>query len=203
MLVREKQGKKRVKSSIIIIGSFLLLSTGICLLINNNYSNYKEVQQEESQINTFINNMSIKEEAKLEEQINIQVEDNYIAVIEIPSINLRKGIYSKNSIENNIEKNVTILKESAMPDTQNGNVVLASHSGLSKIAYFNDLTKLKINDIAYIYYNGSRFFYKLINIYEVDKTGTVDIVRNTQRNTLTLITCKGKEKKQLVFIFEQ
>lgn len=203
MLVREKQDKKRVKSSIIIIGSFLLLSIGICLLINNYYSNYKEVQQEEIQIDTFINNMSIKEEAKLEEQINIQVEDNYIAVIEIPSIDLRKGIYSKNSIENNIEKNVTILKESDMPDTQNGNVVLASHSGPSKIAYFNELSKLKINDIAYIYYNGSRFSYKLINIYEVDKTGTVDIVRNTQKNTLTLITCKGKEKKQLVFIFEQ
>lgn len=203
MLVREKQDKKRVKSSIIIIGSFLLLSIGICLLINNYYSNYKEVQQEEIQIDTFINNMSIKEESKLEEQINIQVEDNYIAVIEIPSIDLRKGIYSKNSIENNIEKNVTILKESDMPDTQNGNVVLASHSGPSKIAYFNDLPKLKLNDIAYIYYNGSRFSYKLINIYEVDKTVTVDIVRNTQKNTLTLITCKGKEKKQLVFIFEQ
>lgn len=203
MLVREKQDKKRIKSSIIIIGSFLLLSIGICLLINNYYSNYKEVQQEEIQINTFINNMSIKEESELEEQINIQVEDNYIAVIEIPSINLRKGIYSKNSIENNIEKNVTILKESDMPDLQNGNVVLASHSGQSKIAYFNDLPKLKINDKAYIYYNGSRFSYKLINIYEVDKTGTVDIVRNTQKNTLTLITCKGKEKKQLVFIFEQ
>ena len=41
-----------------------------------------------------------------------------------------------------------------------------------------------------------------MNIYEIEKTGKANIVRNGSKTTLTLITCKGNEDKQLVVISE-
>ena len=63
--------------------------------------------------------------------------------------------------------------------------------------------KLKNNDIAYVYYNGIKYTYKVTRIYQVDKTGTVNIYRDVNKTTLTLITCtKGDKKHQTVFILE-
>ena len=42
----------------------------------------------------------------------------------------------------------------------------------------------------------------LINYYDVDKNGSVQIIKNNDINTLTLITCKKNTDKQTVFIFE-
>ena len=40
------------------------------------------------------------------------------------------------------------------------------------------------------------------NIYDVEKTGTANIVRNAEKNTLTLITCRHNTNKQIVIICE-
>ena len=48
----------------------------------------------------------------------------------------------------------------------------------------------------------NKYDYKLVNYYEVDKTGVVQIIKNNDVNCLTLITCKKNTNKQLVFIFE-
>ena len=40
-----------------------------------------------------------------------------------------------------------------------------------------------------------------MNIYQVEKTGKVDIIRNKEKTTLTLITCSG-DNEQLVVICE-
>ena len=64
------------------------------------------------------------------------------------------------------------------------------------------LDKLDMGDIASIYYLGKKYDYKLINYYDVDKNGSVQIIKNNDINTLTLITCKKNTDKQTVFIFE-
>lgn len=202
MLVEEKIKNKKGRNSLVLVSSFILIIIGFSCLLNQNLSNYKEEKINEQKIDNFINNMSAEETSLLPiEDKNITEE--YIAVLEIPSINLRRGIYSKDSKENTIEKNVALMKESDLPDTIYGNVILASHSGTAKIAYFNNLSKLKFNDIAYIYFNGTQYTYYLVKSYEADKTGEVSIFRNLQKNTLTLITCKNKENKHLIFVFEQ
>ena len=71
-----------------------------------------------------------------------------------------------------------------------------------KKTYFRNLNKLSYGDIATVYYNGRTYNYKLVNTYEIEKTGTAHIKRNGEKNTLTLITCKHNTNKQLVFIFE-
>ena len=124
-----------------------------------------------------------------------------VGVLEIPKIKLKKSLYSKESIYNNVDKNLEILSSSDMPDKKSGNVIIAGHSGVGSKAYFNDLVKLNINDEAYIYYNNSKYIYKLNKVYEIDKTGNADIIRNKNISTLTLITCKINSNKQLIYIF--
>lgn len=135
--------------------------------------------------------------------INNKQKEHYIAVLEIPKIKLKKGLYNIDSKLNNVDKNIEILHESDMPDIPNGNLILASHSGNSSISYFKNLTKLEINDKIIIYYNNEKYIYKLVNIYEVDKKGSMEIIRNNNKRVLTLITCNKKDKtKQSVFILE-
>ena len=41
-----------------------------------------------------------------------------------------------------------------------------------------------------------------VNSYEIEKNGYAHIVRNAEKSTLTLITCKHNTNKQIVVIWE-
>lgn len=60
---------------------------------------------------------------------------------------------------------------------------------------------LEIGDKAGIYYEGIKYTYRIENIYDVEKDGSVEVNRDINKNTLTLITCKrNTEVRQLVII---
>ena len=65
-----------------------------------------------------------------------------------------------------------------MPNIENGNLILASHSGTSNISYFKNLYKMQEGNKIYIYYSGIKYVYVLNNIYDVNKTGEVEIKRD-------------------------
>ena len=123
-------------------------------------------------------------------------------MLKIPKINLERGLVSPTSIHNNVNENIQILKESDYPDKENGNFILASHSGRGKTAYFKYLNKLEIDDKVYITFNGKEYEYKVMNYYEINKNGTAHIIRNADETTLTLITCISNTNKQIVYICE-
>ena len=107
------------------------------------------------------------------------------------------------SSENNVNKNVAIMSPSSYPDVDKGNFILAAHNGNGWNSYFRNLYKLKVKDIAYIYYKGVKYTYEVVSIYKVKKTGTVEIFRDLNKTTLTLITCtKGDKTSQTVLILE-
>ena len=90
-----------------------------------------------------------------------------------------------------------------MPDVDRGNLILMAHSGDAYISYFAYLYYLQIGNSAYITYNGNKYTYNLVNKYDVEKNGTVKIVRSYDKTTLTLITCtKNNDTLQTVYIFE-
>jgi len=196
---------KRNKSWLIIIGSFLILS-GIGLIGYDYYSNKVIDNQEDLAIEEFYQEEEIEEsvdeikeepkEEKKEEKIN------YIAVLKIPKIKLVRGLVDRNSYQNNIKYNVQILKDSSMPDEDKGNVILAAHSGNARISYFKNLDKLAIGDDISIEYNSVIYNYKVVDIYLIDKTGTAEIIRDKNKSTLTLITCKHNTNKQIIVIAE-
>ncbi len=197
---------KRNKSWLIIIGSFLILG-GAGLIGYDYYSNRMIDNQENKAIEEFYQveeQEEIIEEPKQEEVKEEKKEEkiNYIAILKIPKIKLVRGLVDRNSYLNNVKYNVEILKDSASPEEQNGNVILAAHSGNARISYFRNLDKLVLGDDISLEYKSKTYKYKIVDIYLIEKTGKAEIVRNKNKNTLTLITCKHNTNKQIVIIAE-
>lgn len=122
-------------------------------------------------------------------------EEAYVAFLKIPKIGLEQPLYENG----NIDKNIIFIEGSDMPTVKNGNVIIAGHSGASEVSYFRYLSKLNLGDIVYLEYKDKNYKYKIDNRYLVKKTGNVEIVRDNNVNSLTLITCYGKDK-QLVLV---
>ena len=208
METRKIKDKRRKKSCFIIIGS-LIIVLGFSLLSFDFIKPYVDENTEEKSLEQFY----IKEEQiidkndkttsdEVEKEKKPKVKYNYIAVLKIPKINLEKGLVEKSSKYNNINYGVQILKESDSPDVINGNVILAAHSGTANISYFRNLDKLDLGDDAIIYYQGNTYNYKVVKKYDADKTGKINIKRDRNTSTLTLITCRHNTDKQIVIILE-
>lgn len=176
----------------------IVLFINTLLLVIIKLSNLIKVNNENYEVNSYLNNYN-EEFGYINNNKN---KEEYLGILEIKKIKLRKGFYKLNSNLNNVDKNITIVSSSDMPNVNKGNLILASHSGNSSVSYFRYLDKLDMEDIASIYYLGKKYDYKLINYYDVDKNGSVQIIKNNDINTLTLITCKKNTDKQTVFIFE-
>jgi len=216
-MLKRKENNKNGKGQLLIVGSFLII-IGIGLIGGKILNSYLDKKQEQDLINQFYENQEeyvvdvpVMEDEIVEEEIAEQEEKkettntpkiDYIAVIKIPKIGLEKGLASKGSYWNNVNRNIEILSESDMPDVDKGNVILAGHSGNSGVSYFKKLNKLVNDDMVSITYAGKEYKYKMVNSYEIEKNGYAHIVRNAEKSTLTLITCKHNTNKQIVVICE-
>lgn len=204
----KKEKTKINKSQLIEIGSFLIILLCAGAMFYQIYSNNKKDQLNDNLIQEYFedeiqNNEVIEETEQVVEEQPVHVNyENYIGVLEIKKINLKRGFYSKTSRNNNVNRNIQVLNESDMPNIENGNVIIAGHSGSSYVSFFRNLNKLDLYDEAIIYFEGKQYNYQLKNKYEIDKTGQAVIKRNKDKNVLTLITCKHNTNKQIVFIFE-
>ena len=201
--MQTKKTKRNKRKSLIILGSFLIILS-FSILFLKYFNLYKNDEKEKKSLENFyikeeVINKDIKEE-KVEQTKSSNYD--YVAVLRIPKINLKKGLVSKSSKYNNIEYNVTIHELSSRPDEINGNVILMAHSGTAYISYFNNLKYLNINDHIYLDYNNKTYNYKITNIYDVEKTGSLNIKRNNNKSTITLITCRDNSNKQIVIIGE-
>ena len=193
--------------SLLLIISFLLFNYEKILEVANDI--YSSIQSEIFK-ETTKKNISINVSVDYIEEDNQDIENqqnnyspNYIAFLEIDKINLRQGLLPIGDYYNNVNYHVQILDISNMPDVVNGNFILAAHSGTSNIAYFKNLYKLSIGDTAKIYYNGKVYNYQIESIYQEVKDGSINIYRNTDKTTLTLITCTKNDKEhQTIYILE-
>lgn len=173
----------------------------VLLFENEIPENIESQEQIENEIN--VDDADENEEPIIENEVPIETKYDYIGILEIPKINLKRGFLDINSRYNNVDYNITIIQGSSFPDKDNNNLILAAHSGICSVCFFNDLYKLGLNDVAYLYYNNIKYQYKIVNIYEVEKDGTVAIYRNYNKSTLTLITCtRNSDTKQTVYILE-
>lgn len=126
---------------------------------------------------------------------------SYEGILEIPSIHLKRGFVSKGSSQNKVSRNITILKESSMPNVEKGNFILAAHSGTAASSYFKNLEKVKVGDFVYVTYRGKKYTYQIDHQYRVPKTGELNIYRDRSKRTITLITCASdNDIEQVVMI---
>lgn len=130
------------------------------------------------------------------------LKNNYpqeqIGNLVIKNIKLNEPLFEINSPENTIEKHVTILKESIFPDQENSIIFLAAHSGIGKIAYFEELDNLKPNDEVILTLNNKTYTYTVKNTWEEKKNGYINVNKEL-KNQLILTTCSPtKENFQLI-----
>ena len=194
-----------IGSLVIMIGGFFLSYNYIQSMKVETYDSmakliYKEdnnkaevVEEKEEQ----------KEETGSKNDITNEINETYIGYLSIPKINLKKGFFREDSKENDVEKNIYIVKGSSYPDVEKGNFIIAAHSGTGWKAFFNDLYKLVIGDNVIVTYNEKEYTYSIKKIYKQEKTGTIAIYRNYNETTLTLVTCTNNDSKtQTVYIAE-
>lgn len=202
MQIKREKSNKLERCLLIITGTFLVAIS--FLLVGIKYHNDKTKEYEENKkIEEFLEEEKEKtEDIKTETTTSKKSNYKYIAVLEIPTLNLKRGLVSKENYSNNVNSNIMIVKESDMPDIDKGNLILAAHAGTSSISFFKNLNQMKLNDLAHVYYNHKKYTYKVINIYDIKKTGTAEIIRNKYKNTLTLISCRSGTKYQIVVVCE-
>ena len=114
----KKEKINKYNKSRFVIGSLLIL-IGFFLILFNNYSDYKITKIEEQKVEEFFIEESQEEvQEVIEEPIEVLEEKKeevktisyeYIAVIEIPTIGLKRGLVSKDSNYNNVNYNIEIL----------------------------------------------------------------------------------------------
>ena len=210
---------KNIKSQLFKVGFFFLI-VGILVIISTPLTKLKGEVFEEMRLaifqlninkeNTTISDINTEnlemttENTEVAEENDKKANYSYIGELSIPKIKLRRGFVSKESRYNNIEYNITIANESNYPDVPLGNFILMAHSGNAYISFFDKLYKLQIGDEASVSYNANTYNYRLTNIYNQAKTGTVAIYRNPNVKTLTLITCTHNDDyNQTIYIFEE
>lgn len=209
-----KRKRENKRCSLLEIAGFLLILLSISLLAYKVFSSMNYQMEELILIEDFYDRYGdksmtpiIEDEVIEEEQEEVKQEIpinniRYIGILKINKIGLERGLVDKTSSYNHVNQNIQILKESDMPNIDKGNLILAAHSGNGRVAFFRDLHKLELNDVVNVYYEGINYVYEIVNIYEIEKTGEAHIIRNASKTTLTLITCKDNEEKQIIIVCE-
>ena len=192
------------KSNKLFIISIINLVIGITLFTYNSVYDYYLNVLDKNKVDNYINDSKIKVNIVSidnENTINNEGVNNYLGVISIPKINLEQGFYDIDNPMNNVDKNIELISNSNMPDVENGTLILAAHSGNDRVSYFNKLYKLNIDDEIEIIYNKSKYLYKLIDIYEVEKTGSITLHNINNITSLILVTCSNfNDNLQVVYI---
>ncbi len=202
-------GLKKVKSKTVFkyIGLFVLMC-GLFMFIYH-YCTIKNLEDESNfkVEEFFIEETPIKEVDQNKDEViekpttSQKSSYDYIAVLEIPSISLKRGLVKPDSYYNNVNYNIQIIEHSTMPDVVNGNLILAGHNGSSYISFFKNLYKVKENEKVYVYYQGYKYEYVINKIYDTPKDGYIEIYRDHDKSAITLITCKKNTKDtQTVYV---
>lgn len=200
---------------IAILGICLLSSNYVNLKIDNAYgymnnlllerdSSIYDIDEEVDNLDEeSASSLPIEENNNTTEEYVDPYEKYYIGKLEISKINLIKGFTAIDSPHNTVSKNIEVIKGSNYPDVPNGNFIIAAHSGSSYLAYFKNLYQLTNGDTATVTYKSVKYTYRIVNIYEQEKNGTIAIYRDNTVTTMTLVTCtKDVKTKQTVYILE-
>jgi len=185
---------KKIGIYLIIIGIAIL---GFYLIYNNAIT-----KRNNESVEDYINDTSIVNVEEIKEPINEETETSntqnsnniaYTAILEIPKINLKRGVVDSTKNFKSINYAISVDKNSNYPN-ELGNFILYAHSGNSYISYFRKLNQVDINDEVYVYYNGVKNHYVIENKYDIEKTGKAKVINLKDNKYITLITCNQDRK---------
>lgn len=199
-----KNQRKNKRYSFIIALGISLLFFSATYFIYDHYEKQRQDIEDTEKIEEFFEveetTEEVEQEEVVEEKTVQQKQENYIGILEIPKIKLKRGLVDKNSSSNNVNKNIYTVKETTFPDERiNSHIILAAHSGNSYVSFFKNLTKLSMKDQVYLYYKGTKYIYEISDRYEIKKTGKAEL-KLTNASDITLISCISGTDKQVVYV---
>lgn len=155
--------------------SIIIIILGITYFITKIYNYHSDNKNNEKSVTAYINNeLDVVKDKKYQ----------YSGILEIPSINLKRGVLDINNTYNDAKYNIELVKET---DTL---ILLAAHNGNNKNSYFKDLKNLSLGDEIIYYQDGILYKYIYTDSYDIKKDGYADIYRKEDIKSIILITCK-------------
>lgn len=123
------------------------------------------------------------------------LEKDILLNLIIPSINLKRNVYTRNSVFNDVDQNVELLDGTIIDKNL---FFLAAHSGNSEVSFFKDIDRLEKGDFVYLLIDGKELGYVVEKLFYIEKSGLMWYVEGNY-NLLYLITCSENDfSKQLV-----
>ncbi len=189
--------KKYLKMTMLFL-LILCISTMLIVIFRNVYFTTiqdKLIQNIEQKLEKIVNTQIVVEE----EPYFLKGEEKEIGLIIIPSLNIKAPICEGTS--NNVLKYA--VGHFIQTGLWNGNIVLASHNRGSYAHYFSKISELKNGaEIIYITDMGERRY--IVTESKVIEETNVEVLKNTDENTITLITCiTGQRNKRRCVIAKQ
>lgn len=160
---------------IVVILSIILLLISLGYIVNYSYHYIADTRNNKRAINDYFND-EIKE--------NYNEKYKYNSILEIPSLNLKRGVLSIDNSYNKAKYNIELVREN------NRNIILASHNGNYYNSFFGNLSKLEIGDTINYYKDNKLYKYIYMDKYDIKKNGYADIYTRNDENSIILITCK-------------
>lgn len=152
----------------------------------------KKVQEEEM-VEEFL---EVNSSLELDEKVEVDM-DSYVAVLEIPKIGLRRGLYSSSDKRNSVSSNIEVLEGSSFSSLD---FVLASHSGDGWNAYFKNLYLLEEGDEVFVHYNFFKYSYEVYKVENVLKNGKL-FLEEVDFSRIILTTCSYEEESLQLVIY--
>ena len=119
----------------------------------------------------------------------------YTSILEIPSIELKRGIVSIDNEYNDVKYNIELIKKDS------DKLIFASHNGNYYYSYFDNLKDMELGDDIYFYENNRKYRFVYSKSYVIKKDGYADIYCDSDRKCIALITClDGNDDAQIVYI---
>ena len=142
-----------------------------------------------------------KEEPEVQRKlINLNKEGEEIAIIEIPSIDLR-SVITQGTSEENLKYNIGHFKHTRMPG-EPGNFCIAGHNSNIYNEVLNNVHRLKKGDLIKIITAEDEYSYYVKNMSAVNPDN-VEVLNDVgDRKLMTIVTCTDKGDKRLIVTSE-
>ncbi len=171
----------------IVCASILFIIVGISYFGIYFYNYFTDSKKNILAIEKILNNDN--------DDVSLEDRYGYNSFIEIPSIELKRGLVNINNSYNNVKDNIETIEKT------DNRIILASHNGNNYNSYFGNLYKMDLGDKIYLYDNGNKYEYIFSDNYEIKKNGYAEIYTDNTRKSIVLVTCKeDSSDAQVVYI---
>lgn len=182
--------------------SILLITVGLVLILSSLGLKIYSKNKDKQLIKEFNNEMKLQKDQKQEEnEQHKQIkytndEGDRIAIMEIPSINLKSVIVEGTNM-NDLRFYLGHFNNTAMPGTK-GNFSIAGHSSTIYNEILNNLHKVNIEDEIKIKTLTGEYEYVITKKFVVEPTEISVLDQDMDRESMTIVTCTEKGKRRFI-----